>query len=183
MKYHIMFPHRVHVLHLWISKWNYIDIYIPPICISAWTSLTGHQGICGVQTSGSRPSKEASVWFLFDINFSGKDIWKDVRHQFEEIRLHQFCDQLTFCQHHRSAAIVAVSSGDHIETNIDREMAASATVNIKERKGTQIPDNIMLPQQSHHWPIILDQVAIKDLQDQGYLFVHLLREEYHHLER
>ena len=76
-----------------------------------------------------------------------------------------------------------MSSGDHIETNIDREMAASATVNIKERKSTQIPDNIMLPQQSHHWPIILDQVAIKDLQDQGYLFVHLLREEYHHLER
>ena len=86
---------------LWISKWNYIDIYIPSICISARTSLTGHQGICGVQTSGSRPSKEASVWFLFDINFSGKDIWKDVGHQFEEIRLHQFCDQLTFCQHQR----------------------------------------------------------------------------------
>ena len=40
----------------------------------------------------------------------------------------------------------------------------------------------MLSQQSHRGPIILDKVAIKDLQDQGYLFVHLLSEEYHHLE-
>ena len=51
-------------------------------------------------------------------------------------------------------------------------MAASATVNIKEYKSTQIPDNIVLSQQYHHGPIILNQVAIKDLQDQGYLFVY-----------
>ena len=149
MKYHIMFTHRVYVLHLWISIWT-ISTSISP-SFSAWTRWSGHQF----------DFRLTSFFWKRHLERCWTSVWRN--------SFHQFCDQLPFCQHqrfrsHRRGVIKWPNIIEH------REMAASATVNIKEYKSTQIPDNIVLSQQYHHG--LLNQVAIKDLQDQGYLFVY-----------